>query len=1428
MGGGVIGDLVGFVASTYMRGIPFIQIPTTLLSMVDASIGGKTGINTSFGKNLLGSFYHPVAIYMDLKTLETLPDREFSNGLAEVIKTAAIRDSESLDILENFVDRILNRDMELLNKLIFTTAGIKAKIVSQDDKENGIRCILNWGHTVGHAIEALLSFTLLHGECVSIGMLLEAKLSYRMGYLESPFIISRLFRILQSYNLPVQLPKNLSSSSLLQKMNLDKKNANSTIRCIILKSIGNVIETPIAVEQHLIESVLLPSVQIINNGFIQGKISIPGSKSISNRALLLAALGKGSCEIYNLLHADDTRVMLDALQQMGVSFAWKDHGKICIVTNVSGTLHSPNKPIYLGNAGTAARFLTTLCTLLPHGSTSILTGSERLKERPIQDLTDSLIENGCQILFQEKPGFFPIQVNGGGFLGGNIKVKADVSSQFVSSILLSAPYARKPVILEIIGEKIVSQSYIDMTLKVMKQFGIRVEKLNIGYKIWNGVYANPRKFIVEADASSATYLLALGAITGGEITISNLFPNSVQGDSQFYTLLEQMGCLIQVSEEYGITVKGPPNGQSLKGITVDMSSMTDAFMTLAILGAVADGTTRITNIANQRLKESNRILAMVTELNKCGIQAKELEDGIEIEGYGNRLEQLHGAEIDCYNDHRIAMSFSILGCKIPGIIILDQECVNKTYPNFWYDLETLGISIKPTISKNTTKSTNSPFSFPPLILIGMRGSGKTSKGKAISQALNFQFIDMDTLFEEKMEMSIQSYISQNGWNSFRFIEVNLLRDLLSGRNLPQGIHFDSKLIIATGGGIVETQEGRMLLESHKPYVIQIHRNIQDIIHYLKQDQTRANLGELPLSIWERRQKYYQQCSQFQFQILAQESNWNFSENDFIQFIQSCFLQSRPYKDIGEDFFLSLTCSKVEDIISDLKELSETVDALELRIDFLNSLDPTFLYNQIFLLKRHCSLPIIFTLRSKTQGGNFNGTEKEYFDILEIGKRSGCEFLDIEVCWSKESIDQFLSSFYQFSPIIISSFHDYQTFPITESLVKNSFLKALNQIPKAEILKVVLKAQKIEDVLILRHAISSFESSLASEQFKTKKLIAICAGNNGKLSRVLNSILTPVTHPKLIVPAAPGQLSVHDILQLRTNLGVNSHSLKFYLFGTSITHSLSPLIHNAGFQFYKINYEYKLFDSLRLDRILHRLKHPYFGGASVTIPYKQTICPYLDQLSPHAKAIGAVNTIKKRLTDGKLVGENTDWLALFQLIQKKFQQVHQLPTSCTTFPSFTGLILGAGGTSNAACYALTQLKLKTIYVFNRTKEKIKLLQERFGNSLLVCSNLEELLPNIHIDIIISTLPPTVSPPIQIPNSLLQSKKTIGVEVVYRPRFTSFLESIKKAECPYIEGIEMLIEQAFFQFEIFTDGKKAPQEEIKKLVFQTFNITDLPSS
>jgi pentafunctional AROM polypeptide len=548
LGGGVIGDMIGYVAATFMRGVRFVQVPTTLLAMVDSSIGGKTAIDTPMGKNLIGSFWQPRRIYVDLAFLESLPAREFINGMAEVVKTAAIWDEGEFAFLEDNAASILDSFRApgnpqepgvrllpvrtTLKRIVLASARVKAEVVSKDEKESGLRNLLNFGHSIGHAIEAILTPQVLHGECVAIGMVKEAELARFLGVLK-PGAVARLTKCIASFDLPTSLDdkrivkltagKHCPVDLLLEKMAVDKKNDGRKKKIVLLSAIGQTHEPKASVvDDSAIRLVLSPAVRVTPGlpEALNVEVTPPGSKSISNRALVLAALGQGTCRVKNLLHSDDTQYMLSAIAQLnGATYSWEEAGEVLVVTGKGGKLQSSEEPLYLGNAGTASRFLTTVVALCnpAKSDSTVLTGNARMKVRPIGPLVDALRSNGQEVKYLGQEGSLPLQVGAaGGLDGGLIELAATISSQYVSSLLMCAPYAKQPVTLRLVGGKPISQLYIDMTIAMMKHFGVVVARSTDEphtYHIPQGVYQNPAEYIVESDASSATYPLAVAAIT---------------------------------------------------------------------------------------------------------------------------------------------------------------------------------------------------------------------------------------------------------------------------------------------------------------------------------------------------------------------------------------------------------------------------------------------------------------------------------------------------------------------------------------------------------------------------------------------------------------------------------------------------------------------------------------------------------------------------------------------------------------------------------------------------------------------------------------------------------------------------------------------------------------------------------------------------
>ena len=409
---------------------------------------------------------------------------------------------------------------------------------------------------------------------------------------------------------------------------------------------------------------------------VDGTINLPGSKSVSNRALLLAALENGSTVLSNLLDSDDVRHMLNALKALGVQYALSDDRTRCEVTGNGGALHSAEAlELFLGNAGTAMRPLAAALCL---GSNDIvLTGEPRMKERPIGHLVDALHQGGAQIDYLEQENYPPLRLRGG-FTGGNVEVDGSVSSQFLTALLMTAPLAPNDTVISIKGD-LVSKPYIDITLHLMKTFGVEVENQSYQRFVVRGgqQYQSPGHYLVEGDASSASYFLAAGAIKGGTVKVTGIGRNSVQGDIRFADVLEKMGAVVTWGDDFISCTHG-----ELNAIDMEMNHIPDAAMTIATAALFAKGTTTLRNIYNWRVKETDRLFAMATELRKVGAVVEEGEDYIRV----TPPAKLQFAEIGTYNDHRMAMCFSLVALSDTPVTILDPKCTAKTFPDYFEQL----------------------------------------------------------------------------------------------------------------------------------------------------------------------------------------------------------------------------------------------------------------------------------------------------------------------------------------------------------------------------------------------------------------------------------------------------------------------------------------------------------------------------------------------------------------------------------------------------------------------------------------------------------------------------------------------------------------------------------------------------------------------
>lgn len=497
---------------------------------------------------------------------------------------------------------------------------------------------------------------------------------------------------------------------------------------------------------------------------IKAEIAIPGSKSYTNRALLMASMTNQNVKIINPLISDDTEAMIECLKRLGLKIMHKDN---CIeITNDITAVQNRLYDLDANLSGTTIRFMLALAAIIPGVKT--LYGKEGLNKRPIGELVEGLRQLGANIQYLDKEGYPPVRILSSKISPGTLKMSGSISSQYFSAVLMIAPLVGE-VVIEVLGDQI-SKPYIDMTIDTMNQFGVTVTNENYKrYIVSGGQKYAIDQYIVEGDVSSASYFFALAALTRSTLVVKNMNPNSVQADMRFLKILEEMGNDITYGEnEIKITGKG------VRPVSIDMKNCPDQAQTLAVLAAFSNGTTKISGIQSLRVKETERVIAVETELAKMGIQTSSTIDTLTIHGGKPKP-----AKIDTYGDHRMAMSFAIAGAKLSGIEINDPAVVDKTFPDFWKILKSIGVKSERAKNKN-------------IVLIGMRGSGKTTVAKLLSKKLNREYLELDELMVKKVGMSIPEIIEKHGWDYFRDQESTIAEEV--------SIYSDK--IISTGGGIV--------------------------------------------------------------------------------------------------------------------------------------------------------------------------------------------------------------------------------------------------------------------------------------------------------------------------------------------------------------------------------------------------------------------------------------------------------------------------------------------------------------------------------------------------------------------------------------------------------------------------------------------------
>ena len=1323
---------------------------------------------------------------------------------------------------------------DILKNIVLGSVRVKAHVVSADEREGGLRNLLNFGHSIGHAFEGLLTPQILHGECVSIGMALEAQLARYLGVLKGS-AVARLTKCLASYRLPVTYKdatvqrrsgnKFCRVDDLLSIMAVDKKNVGKQKRIVLLSGIGRTHEKKASVvSDQDIRTILSSAIEVQPTEIKSKEFTCipPGSKSISNRALVLAALGQGTCRTRNLLHSDDTEVMLKALAELQcASFDWEEDGEVLVVKGNGGKMQASSNELYLGNAGTASRFLTTVATLVKPSSieSSVLTGNKRMKQRPIGPLVDALRGNGAELDYMEKEGSLPLKIKAsGGFEGGEINLAATVSSQYVSSVLMCAPYAKRPVTLRLVGGKPISQLYIDMTSAMMESFGIKVTKSQVEdhtYHIQQGHYQNPAEYVIESDASSATYPLAIAAITGKTCTVPNIGSSSLQGDARFAVdVLRPMGCEVHQTKTT-TTVTGPKKGMLKPIPEVNMEPMTDAFLTASVLAAVAQGsdggnTTRIVGIANQRVKECDRIKAMNDELAKFGVTCREHDDGIEIDGVDQASLTQPKDGIDCYDDHRVAMSFSVLSLVAPNpTLVRERECTGKTWPGWWDELsQNFGAQFEGFDLDAQTYDSRGPTIDvrKSLYLVGMRGAGKSTAGVWAAEELGWVFEDLDTKLEHDVGCTITEHIQKKGWEGFRAVELETLKKAMAEH--PTGYVF------ATGGGIVETPEARkILVDYHNSggLVLFLHRNIEAILKYLTEDVTRPSyVGDIR-SVWERREPWYSECSNYEYFSRTNITKFlTASSNNFKHLLRNMTARDDSLEKLkakDRSYFVSLTVKDVLEIVERLPEIVVGADALELRADLLK--DPEnrlpscdYVGKQLAILRGAVDVPVIFTIRSQCQGGSFPDNEMEHAITLQkYALKLGIEFLDLEIHYPEDLLHSVTK--FKRQTKIIASHHD----PAGKLRWDNgSWVPFYNKaLQHGDIIKLIGVAKTQQD------NVDVYEFRNWAKSAHDTPIIALNMAVTGQLSRIQNPFMSPATHPALNLKAAPGQLSAAQIRKALSLHGVIEPK-EFHLFGTPISASRSPALHNSLFASTGLPHKYSNFETGNISNIEPILASPTFGGASVTIPLKLDIIPYLDHLSDDARIIGAVNTIAvdHSRKNGKGIGYhrtgyNTDWLGMTLVLDK---------AGARRGSGQSGLVVGGGGTARAAIHALHSMSYSPIYVLGRSPVKIEAVIESFPTEYAIkpVSLTEDLesavkpMPSVAIGTIPADKPidPSMRKVLERITKDVTMDKSHDIEggsrvlldMAYKPAVTELMELMKGAGWTTIGGLEALAGQGLY--------------------------------
>lgn len=669
LGGGVTGDITGFASASYRRGMDYVQVPTTLLAAVDSSVGGKTAVDLPAGKNLAGAFHQPLMVLCDTQVIASVPEEVFRDGCGEVIKYGFLGNAAFLEELE------LRPAKQQLEHIIEVCVTMKRDIVNADEFDRGCRALLNYGHSFGHAVEKCSSFTLSHGQCVGIGMVMMARAAMAKGYCGRE-VLEKTLALLKRCGLPTET--EYSAQELFSAALSDKKMSGGQMHLIVPTAVGEteIVKIPAEEMEEWIRLGLgkRREKRTLCPGERTGSVVIPSSKSQMHRLLITAALSDEKTTIRYRGLSNDIRATADCLNALGAAISSPEEGVLTVhpITKVpEGLCELP-----CGESGSTLRFLLPLVGAL--GAKAVFHMEGRLPERPLQPLDALLREHGMRITKDGDRLFCEGQL-----CSGEYTIPGNISSQYVSGLLFALPLLEGESRLRVTG-KLESEAYITMTEAVLCGAGLTLGKFEQEYNIPGKQKAHlPQKCVAEGDFSNAAFFLCMGALSEQGVHVGGLNSDSVQGDREVVEILRRFGAEVtEDGEEIFVRKK------ELRGIEIDAAAIPDLVPVLSVVAALAEGETHIFHAQRLRLKESDRLQTTALLLNTLGARVTETVDGLMIEG----VERLTGGTVSSCGDHRIAMSAAAAALQCSECVTVEgAEAVNKSYPDFWRDYEAMEV-----------------------------------------------------------------------------------------------------------------------------------------------------------------------------------------------------------------------------------------------------------------------------------------------------------------------------------------------------------------------------------------------------------------------------------------------------------------------------------------------------------------------------------------------------------------------------------------------------------------------------------------------------------------------------------------------------------------------------------------------------------------